>query len=220
MRNPIAIIILLVVCLSVNSQSKFSLEQYSYLGSTTTATNTVSPIAHYQSKSNWYAEARYNYEEAQTFSLYAGRTFAKENRFSYSFTPMVGGMTGKLKGAALGLNMELDFENFNFSSQSQYAMMTGNVSTNFFFSWSELSYRPVSWFYGGLSMQHTQMYRTNALVEPGVMVGFSIKQWTIPLYGFIPYADNRYFIVGVGYEWKHDGNNKRKTPPSYLTQKD
>jgi hypothetical protein len=218
MRNPIAITILLVVCHAVNSQSKITLEQYSYVGEK--PVNTVSPIAHYQAKNNWYAEARYNYEEAQTFSLYAGRTFAKESRFSYSFTPMVGGMTGKLKAAALGLNMELGFDNFSFSSQSQYALMSGNVSNNFFFSWSELSYRPVSWLYGGLSLQHTQFYRSTALVEPGVLLGFSFKQWTIPVYGFLPYADNRYFIIGIGYEWTHNGNKKIKTPPSYLTQND
>ncbi len=219
MRSLPAILTALVLAINGYGQSSFAIEQYSYVG--ISPASVISPIAHYQSKTNWYAEARYNYEDLQTFSLWAGRTFAKEQAFSYSFTPMLGGMTGKLKGGALGMNMEMDYKRFNFSSQSQYAMLPGNRTSNFFFSWSEISYRPFSWLYGGFSIQHTKVYNCNARLEPGVLIGFNYKQWSVPVYGFNPYSGSRYFIIGVGWEWKQKNPTAvKKIDPSLLTNKD
>jgi hypothetical protein len=46
------------------------------------------PVMHYQHKKNWYAEARYNYEDVETFSLYLGRAFTGGNDLNFSFVPM------------------------------------------------------------------------------------------------------------------------------------
>jgi len=188
--------------LSAHGQAKLSFEQYSFLGAG--ANSLVAPVAHYQHKSKWYAEARYNYEDINTFSLYAGRTFSAQHDFSWSLTPMIGGMTGKMKGGSFGLNSECSFKKFGFSSQAQYSMSSQTQLDNFFYNWSELYYSPVDWVYTGIAVQHTRLYASNSLVDPGILLGFSYNQWSFPLYSFNPFAAERYFIVGINWEWKHN----------------
>jgi hypothetical protein len=208
--------ILIIICLfclngTTSGQSKLGLEQYSYVG--TGQPGTLVPVAHYQAKSNWYAEARYNYDEVNTFSLYAGRTFSGERALSYSVTPMIGGMAGQIRGGSLALNTEFNYRSFNFSSQSQYSINAETRMENYFFSWSELSYQPLDWLYAGVSLQNTHIYRTDGLVEPGLLVGLSYKQWNFPVYSFNPFADGRYFIIGLNWEFSSKSASKQKPVP-------
>ena len=199
----------------IHSQSKLSLEQYSFMGGA--QPGLLAPVAHYESKQHWYAEARYNYEDINTFSLYAGRTFSNENDFSWSFTPMIGGMAGKLKGGSFGMNSELSYRKFNFSSQAQYSVSAGTRYDNFFYNWSELWYAPMDWIYTGIALQHTRIYATNTLIDPGVLLGFSYNQWSFPMYSFNPFAAARYFVVGINWEWNHAKNKNKKIDPPVVT---
>ncbi len=178
----------------VRAQGGF--EQYCYLSQR--GTITVVPIIHYQSFTNWYVEARYNYEAAKSLSLYVGKIFSKEGKFSYSITPLLGGITGMFKGGSAGLNVTMDIGKLFFASQSQFTSPAGGEQSGFIFSWSELAYQPLKWVYAGLALQHTRYLQTGAKsVEPGVVVGFSVGLWTFPLYAFSPMANDRYFIAGI-----------------------
>jgi hypothetical protein len=195
-----------------------SFEQYSFMGAG--QPGLLAPVAHYESKQKWYAEARYNYEDINTLSLYAGHTFSGEKEFAWSLTPMIGGMAGKLKGGSLGLNSECSFKKFYFSSQAQYSVSAQTRFDNFFYNWSELYYAPITWLYTGIALQHTRLYATNALVDPGVLVGFSFNQWSFPIYSFNPLTNARYFVVGVNWEWKHASDKRRKIDPPILSRLD
>src|SRR5688500_15781397 len=60
-------------------------------------------IVHIQAYKNWYVEARYNYEERASFSLYGGKMFTGGKRqFSYSLKPIAGAVMGKLSAASIG----------------------------------------------------------------------------------------------------------------------
>src|SRR4051812_3367456 len=130
--------ILIVALLLMNntgfSQAEMKLEQYHVVDPH--QAYTYMPVMHYQHKKNWYAEARYNYEEVETFSLYLGRAFTGGNDLNYSFVPMLGGSMGKFKGVSTALNIELEYNKFFFSSQSQYSMPTSQYGQNYWYSWS------------------------------------------------------------------------------------
>jgi len=211
MRKATTILLFVVMFYDGYAQQKLIVEQYSFIGGG--ATSMLAPVAHYESKQKWYAEARYNYEDINTFSLYAGRTFSSKHDFSWSLTPMIGGMAGKLKGGSFGLNSECSFKKFGFSSQAQYSVSAETQYDNFFYNWSELYYQPLNWIYTGIAVQHTRMYATNALVDPGILLGFSYNQWSFPLYGFNPFAEGRYFVVGINWEWNHSSNKRIKPAP-------
>jgi hypothetical protein len=215
MRSIPTIIIFLFLLHDASSQYKLSFEQYSFMGAG--QASLLAPVAHFQSKQKWYAEARYNYEDINTFSLYAGRTFSQERKFSWSLTPMVGGMAGKLKGGSFGLNSECNYKKIYFSSQAQYCMSAESRLENFFYNWSEICYQPKEWFYAGFAFQHTRLYSSNSVVDPGVLIAFSYKQWNFPFYGFNLSADKRYFVAGINWEWKHNANKHKQPEPPALS---
>jgi len=159
----------------------------------------VVPLLHYQNSKNWYAEARYNYEDTATVSLYGGKIFSKETKkLSYSMLPLAGAVLGRYKGGSLGMNINIEYKKMFFSSQSQYTFSTKDRSNNFFYSWSEVGYNISDWFYVGSAIQHTHMYNTKfELGEKGFVVGLSMGKWVFPLYVFNPSSNNQYFILGI-----------------------
>jgi len=186
----------LLLCLWQSTLAQGGFEQYCYV--TQQGIMTLVPIIHYQSFTNWYVEARYNYEAAQTYSLYAGKIFSKQGKFSYSITPLLGAVTGKFKGGSAGLNITMDRGKVFFASQSQFTSSSGGERSSFFFSWSELACQPSKWCYAGLALQYTRILQTQAeRVEPGVVVAFSIGLWTFPLYVFSPMGNDRYYVAGM-----------------------
>jgi len=203
--------ILLFACFLINkkgfSQSDINLEQYHLVSPD--QPYMYMPVMHYQHKKNWYAEARYNYEEVETFSLYLGKAFTGGNNLNYSFVPMLGGSVGKFKGISTGLNIDLEYNKFFFSSQAQYSMPTSQYGQYFWYSWSEVGYQSLKWLYAGLSVQHTHLRLIGHELQPGLMIGFTFNRFTIPVYTFDPFNNGRNFIVGVNMAWKH---TKKKQP--------
>ena len=205
--------ILFLACLLINnngfSQSEINLEQYHLISPGQPFL--YMPVMHYQHKKNWYAEARYNYEAVETFSLYLGKAFTGGNNLNYSFVPMLGGSVGKFKGISTGLNIDLEYDKFFFSSQAQYSMPTSQYCDYFWYSWSEVGYQSLKWLYAGLSVQHTHDRLTGNELQPGMMIGFVFNRFTIPVYTFDPFTNGRNFIIGVNMTWKQ----AKKKQPAY-----
>lgn len=199
MRTGLMILVCLVGYSRLWAQTEAGIEQYHYIGTTESAT--VVPVLHYQTKKGWYGEVRYNYDERNTFSILGGKTFSTRNNIPFSFTPMAGITFGELNGYTAGINISVEKSSFFFGTQSQYTVSTTKKYGNFIFNWCELGYQPLNWMYAGLSLQHTQVYGEKPLWEPGLMLGFSFKQVSFPLYAFNTFNNNRFFILGVNWEW-------------------
>ena len=110
--------------LTASSQWTGKLEAYKYIGSE--SKGSFQPLAHIQTPGNWYGEIRYNYEEAKTFSFYAGKTFAGGKRAAYNITPMAGYSTGVFTGLSLAVNTDVEWNSLYFSAQSQYSVSNRN----------------------------------------------------------------------------------------------
>ena len=178
------------------SQSNTGLEQYYYMNSKSI---TVSPIAWYQSRKGWYFEGRYNYEEAKTVSIYAGKTFEHQSTFSYAITPLVGIVTGKFNGAAVAENATIEYKKFMFSIQSQYTFSIENRAQNFIYGWADLSYLLFPGFSAGLSLQQTKPYREKVQSEKGFFLKAEFGKWEFPLYVFNVKSNERQIILGLNY---------------------
>jgi hypothetical protein len=193
---------------NVLAQSSGAVEHY-YFTRSEGSEAVYTPIASFTSSNNWYGEARYNYDELNTFSLYGGRTFGREGIFSWNTTPLVGALMGRMTGGSVGMNMGLDYKRLFFSSQSQYSFSFENRTDKYFFHWTELGFEATRWLYAGIAMQQTNISGAQGKIEPGCMVGFSIREWSIPLYAFNTSADERYFVVGVNWQWQSGKKNKK-----------
>jgi len=193
--------------LSCFSQLKGEFEQYHYVGAC--QPYTWIPIVHLQNNRHWHAEARYNYEEENTFSLYLGKTFSCDRHISSSFTPLLGWVAGKFNGPSAGLNVDLEVEKFFFSAQSQYSFSFSHPHDAFLYNWSEAGYQPMSWLYTGISSQLTCTTK-GAKLETGFLAGVSNDRFTLPVYAFNFFTRERYFIIGLIMNW---GGYGKQTPP-------
>ena len=209
-----SILSLVTALASTYGQSSATVEQY-YYTRTQGSEAMMTPMANFTSANNWYGEARYNFDELNTFSLYAGKKFSGAGLLSWEATPLIGGLMGQMTGGSVGMNFGADYRKLFFASQSQYSFSIENSTDKFFYNWSELGYNATSWLYAGIAVQQTNIYKTIGKLEPGCMVGFSIKNWTIPMYAFNASGDERYFVLGVNWQW--EGKKKKSKNEQLLT---
>jgi hypothetical protein len=207
MRNCFLMITFIMIHNIAKSQEHGGFEQYYYTGAGVSA---IVPKVYYESGHNWYGEVRYNYEELQTVSFNAGKIFSHKKLLSYSVTPYAGIVLGRLNGGTLGTNINMEYKSLFFSSESQYTFSVEKRTENFFFNWSEFGYQLTGLVYVGLALQLTHPYEIKNNWEPGVMMGFTYKSWTFPVYAFNPAGNNRNFVLGINWEWKYvkSGNIK------------
>lgn len=114
------------------AQFKWVIENYNYPGQP--GAGAVVPMIHFETRKNWYAELRYNYEDIRTISFFGGKTFKGEKFFEYSITPLVGFSAGTFTGISAGANIGAEWKNFYLSSQTQYCAGTKKDVPDFFFS--------------------------------------------------------------------------------------
>lgn len=192
------LLLVVVFCLqSGYSQTDITFEQYHTTGAA--RAYEYMPVVHFQKSNNWCAQARYNYEEARTFSLFAGKAFKGKRVVFWSLTPMLGVSLGCFKGLSAALNIDLEYNDFFLSAQTQYSRSVKHDGDYFLYSWSEAGYQCLNWLYAGVSFQHTQSFSSDKLLEPGVLVGFTFKKFTLPVYAFNPLSRNSYFIIGCSF---------------------
>jgi hypothetical protein len=131
-----------------------------------------------------HLEARYNYEDIETFSVWAGYNFiggAGED-FEYTFTPMIGGVFGRTGGVGTGIEITLSYKGFELYSEGEYLFDSEAVENNFYYNWTDLTYSPKDWLWFGLSAQRTRLYDTDLEIQRGLLVGGGFKNWELTGY--------------------------------------
>ena len=202
MRKRLVLLLLLKLSESllhkVIAQSQLSLENYYSTGSN--GPLAIMPIASYQTSKGFYAEGRYNYEELNTFSFYMGRSFSKESTFSYSISPIAGIVIGQFNGGSVGANISLGYKNFYLYSQPQYTFAVENSVNNYIYSWTDVTYSPLSWLSVGFSLQHTKPNQSKGFLENGLVLETAFKKFTFPIYIFNPQSKDRSIVLGANFE--------------------
>jgi hypothetical protein len=146
---------------------------------------------------NWlHLEARYNYEDLRTGSLWVGYNFARGNvddggRWELAITPLVGGVFGRTTGIAPGCEISLNYRNkFEASIENEYVFDTASKSGNFYYAWPQVTFSPRKWLHVGGVAQHTVDYSGRASAQGGFLVGVSRKNWEFTTYVLNPgFAD-------------------------------
>jgi hypothetical protein len=131
-----------------------------------------------------HLEARYNYEDHKTGSLWGGYNFSVGQRVTLEVTPMFGVVFGRTTGIAPGYNLSITYKKIELISQGEYVFDTDDHTESFFYAWNELVYSPSDWFHAGLVAQRTRAYQTPLDVQRGFSVGFSFKRADFTTYVF------------------------------------
>jgi hypothetical protein len=148
---------------------------------------------------NWlHLEARYNYENFRTGSVWAGYNFSWGKTWQFAVTPMIGGVFGLTNGIAPGCEASVTFKKFTLSIDNEYVFDTTSKAGNFYYSWPQLTYQPLEWLKLGLVAQHTKTFQTDVSVQRGFLVAFQRKTWEFTTYVFNPGFTDTSVVLEVG----------------------
>jgi hypothetical protein len=145
-----------------------------------------------------HLEARYNYEDRRTGSLFGGWTFSFGEKTTLDLTPMLGAVFGDTDGIAPGLELYFQWGPLEYYSESEIVFDLHDETSSFFYNWSELTGRPLKWLRAGLALQRTRVYETDRDVQWGVVTGFSFWKMEIGAYYFnADDAEDRFGILSA-----------------------
>jgi hypothetical protein len=144
-----------------------------------------------------HLEARYNYEDLETFSAWVGYHFSGGKNFTYNITPMVGGVVGAANGMAPGLQITLTYGKFEVYSESEYLFYFKNQESNFFYAWTDITYAFTDFFWAGLSAQRLRPYKTERELDRGLFVGGGYKNLEFNGYLYDAFAEEKFWIVAL-----------------------
>jgi hypothetical protein len=140
-----------------------------------------------------HLEARYNYEDYDTGSLFLGWNFRTAGTNpGVRIAPIAGVVLGQTNGIAPGVLIDLTLGPLDFHSESEFVATFS--SSSFFYSWSELGAR-LGVVRAGLSVQRTKVVSTPGVVAVGPFLGVSFWKADATLYFFDPFSSDR-FLVG------------------------
>ena len=149
-------------------------------------------------KADWkwlHLEARYNYEDRETFSGWVGYNFTGGKKLEDTITPMLGGVVGQTQGLATGLEMTFSIGRFELYTESEYLFDVESTENNFFYNWSDLSYSPTDWLWVGISGQRTRLYETDLDLQRGILVGAGLKSWELTTYVYNIGSDSPFVLL-------------------------
>jgi hypothetical protein len=152
-------------------------------------------------KGHLHLEKRYNYESLKTASIWIGYNFYGGSNFNYIITPMIGGLFGRIDGVAGGLEITLNYYEFQFFSEMEYVFDFESSENNFFYNWTDLTYSPLDWLWCGLSTQRTKVYQLNSYFQWGPFAGVGYDNFQLTGYFYNPGSDDYYFILTLAYEF-------------------
>ena len=142
-----------------------------------------------------HLEARYNYEDRETFSGWIGYNFSGGEEFTYTFTPMLGGVVGLSNGIAPGLEFTLAYKNFELYNEMEYLVDWSDHENNFYYSWADFTYSPTDWLWFGISVQRTRLYQTDLDIQRGAIVGGGYKNWELTGYFYNIGFDDPFILL-------------------------
>lgn len=144
---------------------------------------------------------RYNYEDKNTASFWAGANFEWGERVNLAVTPMFGIVTGDTDGIAPGFLFTLSTWKLELYSEGEWVFDADQMSDSFYYSWSELTLEPTEWFYVGIAAQKTRAYETARYIERGFLTGLAWKNASLTGYVFEPFSEQPTVVVSVGVEF-------------------
>jgi hypothetical protein len=145
-----------------------------------------------------HLEARFNYEDRDTGSAWAGVNFSGGDAVVWELTPMVGAVFGQTDGIAPGYKGAISWRALEFYSEGEVLIDAAESADSFFYNWSELTIAPVDWLRFGLVTQRTRAYQSDREIQRGLLVGTSYRALDIAAYLFNPDDTKPILVISVG----------------------
>jgi len=148
-----------------------------------------------------HLEARYNYEDKNTASLWAGHRFKFGKGVKFVFVPMGSIIFGNTNGLAPGLEMEIAYKKFDFYSESEYVFDFSSHQNNFFYNYSELAIRPIDPLRTGVVTQRTRLFESPRELERGIFAEYYFGRFRAGVFYFNPFATDNFWIASFSVDF-------------------
>ncbi|MGH9148101.1 MAG: hypothetical protein ACRD1Q_15425 [Vicinamibacterales bacterium] len=145
-----------------------------------------------------HLESRYNYEDRESLSVFAGVNLEFGDKVTIALTPMFGVLVGRTDAILPALELDLVWGPIEFYSEAEYIIDVHDRSSSLFYNWSELSVWPTSWLRGGMVTQRVKIRETDREIQRGIFAGVGNSKLRGTLYVFKPGSDDRYAMLAVG----------------------
>jgi hypothetical protein len=152
-------------------------------------------------KNKLHLEARYNYEDRETFSAWIGYIFQGGNTLEYTITPMLGGVVGRSDGIAPGLEVTLNFKGFELYSEGEFYLDFEASENHYLYNWTDLTYSPTDWLWFGISGQRTRAYQTALDIQRGLLIGVGLKNWELTTYAYNLGFEDPFVLVSISKQF-------------------
>ena len=148
-----------------------------------------------------HLEARYNYEDLETGSVWIGYNFSAGDSVVFEITPTLGGVFGRTVGIAPGYRLSLGWRAVSFYTEGEYLFDADERTDSFFYSWSELTLAPLDWLDLGLALQRTQVYESPREFQRGLLLGASFRRVGVTAYVFDPDRTDATYVMSAQVEF-------------------
>ena len=182
-----------------SERSGWSLDASAYTYIVPDSENYVQPTV--AADRDWlHVEARFNYEDRDTGSVWFGYNFSVGEEVTLEMTPMVGAVIGNTDGIAPGYKASLRWRMLDLYSETEYVVDAGDSDDSFLYTWSEFAVAPTDRARFGLAVQRTKVYQTEFDTQRGFFAGFSFQRADIGVYVFNPDESATVVVaVSVGF---------------------
>jgi hypothetical protein len=131
-----------------------------------------------------HLEARFNYEDRSTGSLWFGYNFSVGEQLKLEVTPMIGGVVGTTAGVAPGYQVTLSYGRLSFSDTGEYVFDVRDRSGSFFYAWPQVAYSLIDALKVGFVAQRTKAYHADFDIQRGALVGLVVGPVEFTTYFF------------------------------------
>ena len=152
----------------------------------------------YADRGALHLEARYQYEELDSVSLFVGHRFSWEGDVGVELVPMAGVVGGDLDGVAPGCSIDMTWKDFEWYAESEYVIDLDDHDGNFLYTWSELTWAATEWMSVGLVAQRTRIRDQELEVDRGLLLELSREALSLSIYLFNPDQDDPYLAMSLG----------------------
>jgi hypothetical protein len=142
-----------------------------------------------------HLEARYNYENEKSVSLFGGYRFDFGQQVTCGFTRMLGVLIGPTSGLVPGLEVEIAWKKFDLYSESEYVLDLGDGEGHYFYTWAELAISPIEHLRTGISANRTRLYETQFDLQRGVFVEYSFSRISTGIHYFNPFSSEDFVLA-------------------------
>lgn len=161
----------------------------------------VSPIGSAE-RGTLHFEARWNYEDLHSGSLFVGRRFTFGGDVEGSVTPIAGLVAGSTDGFVPGVELEIGWRRLALSTESEWIVDFHDAGDNFLYSWLEGTVAVAGGLRVGVAGQRMKQVETALAMQRGPMVQLERNRGWLAGYWFNPdRSEDETFVFAGGWSF-------------------